>query len=151
MNPARKQNISQWAGAYQGPGPIRVSSCTSPGIADWVKKVHNLTFPHSANPEKTMQTHAYIFPLQRSPSQNKVWFMGYKWLQASWEMLGFSTIGFLRAFNLLKCVEDLQEGNMVTSGVRMSLATEPSLEAISHNWSAQPCTPQNAEQASLRT
>ena len=50
--------------------------------------------------------------------------MSCQGFQASQEIPGFSTIGFLGAFNLLKCVEDLQKGN-VTGGVHMSAATEP--------------------------
>lgn len=58
--------------------------------------------------------------------------MNCKGLQATWEILGFSTIGFLGAFSLLKCVGKLQEGNVVTSGVCMSSATEPFPTRLSH-------------------
>lgn len=50
--------------------------------------------------------------------------MSCQQFQESWEILVFSTVRFLGAFNLLKCVENLQKGN-VTSGVHKYLATEP--------------------------
>ena len=85
----------------------------------------NLTFPHSANTEDTVQTSEGTFPLQQVslPKPSMI---------SEGQILGFSTIGFLSAFNLFKCIEDPQSGDTVTSVVHTFLITELFSQRLSH-------------------
>lgn len=85
----------------------------------------NLTFPHSANTEDTVQTSEGTFPLQQVslPKPSMI---------SEGQILGFSTIGFLSAFNLFKCIEDPQSGDTVTSVVHTFLITELFSQRPSH-------------------
>lgn len=114
-----KQVSKSWASTLESAGELvpsrpelfRVSSWHKLWGGKWGQKGgiiwHFLVLPMQKTRCKHMRVH---FLFSRSPFQSKVWLMNCKALQASGEILVFSTIGSLGAFKLLNCTEDPQRG-----------------------------------------